>query len=104
MSKILRAVNFYRHENDPMNAYTLQLIQLDIIIEKQTRLFIQIITPEHGTLFDNQVVFEVSKAAAGENFRKVVMAMRSMIRPEREAWTCGEPVEQVSYIEERSKS
>lgn len=104
MSKILRAVNFYRHENDPMTAYTLQLIQLDIIIKKQTRFFIQIITPEHGTLFDNQVVFEVSKAAAGENFRKVVMAMRSMIRPEREAWTCGEPVEQVSYIEERSKS
>ena len=35
MSKILRAVNFYRNEKDRLNAYTLQLIQVDIIIEKQ---------------------------------------------------------------------
>lgn len=27
MSKILRAVNFYRDEKDRLNAYTLQLIQ-----------------------------------------------------------------------------
>ena len=96
MSKIVRAVNFYRDKKDPMNAYTLQLLQVDIIIDRKARFFIQIITPEHGAKFDNQIVFEVSKAAAGENFRKVVMAMRSMIRPEREAWTYGDPVEQVS--------
>lgn len=46
MSKILRAVSFYRNEKDRLTAYTLQLIQVDIIIEKQTSFFIQIITPE----------------------------------------------------------
>lgn len=93
MSKILRAVNFYRDEKDRLNAYTLQLIQVDIIIEKQVGFFIQIITPEHGRMFDNQIAFKVSKAAAEENFRKVHMAMRSMIQPEREVWTCGKPAE-----------
>ena len=93
MSKILRAVNFYRDKNDLMNAYTLQLIQLDTIIKKQTSFFIQIITPERGRMFDNQIAFKVSKAAAEENFRKVHMAMRSMIQPEREVWTCGKPAE-----------
>ncbi|WP_288570595.1 hypothetical protein [uncultured Mitsuokella sp.] len=93
MSKILRAVNFYRNEKDRLNAYTLQLIQVDIIIEKQTSFFIQIITPERGRMFDNQIAFKVSKAAAEENFRKVHMAMRSMIQPEREVWTCGKPAE-----------
>lgn len=44
-------------------------------------------------MFDNQIAFKVSKAAAEENFRKVHMAMRSMIQPEREVWTCGKPAE-----------
>lgn len=93
MSKILRAVSFYRNEKDRLTAYTLQLIQVDIIIEKQTSFFIQIITPERGRMFDNQIAFKVSKAAAKENFHKVHMAMQSMIQPEREVWTCGRPAE-----------
>ena len=32
MSKILRAVSFYRNEKDRLNAYTLQLIQVDIML------------------------------------------------------------------------
>lgn len=95
MSKILRAVSFYRNEKDRLTAYTLQLIQVDIIIEKQTSFFIQIITPERGRMFDNQIAFKVSKAAAKENFHKVHMAMQSMIQPERE---CGHAGGQQNFL------
>ena len=92
--KVIRAVNFYRDEKDQMNAnaYTLRLIRVDTRVERKEKFFIHIITPEHGTEFDNQIIFEVSKADAEENFRKMVMAMRYMVRPEHEAWTHGDPV------------
>lgn len=95
--KVMRAVSFYRDKKDQMNAnaYMLQLVQVYIIIERKEKFFVQIVTPERGTEFDNQIIFEASKATAEENFRKMVMAMRYMIRPEHEEWTHGDPIEQV---------